>query len=39
MLYQLRSQKKFDKTPLEDASWKDLDPQAIAAYRIVSKRS
>ena len=33
MLYQLRSQKKFDETPLENASWKDLDPQAIAAYR------
>jgi ATP-dependent DNA helicase RecG len=25
MLYQLRSQKKFDKTPLEDAFWKDWD--------------
>jgi len=37
MLYQLRSQKKFDKTPLEDASWKDFDPQAIAAYRIYRK--
>ncbi len=31
MLYQLRSQKKFDKTPLEDSSWKDFDPQAVAA--------
>ena len=37
MLYQLRSQKKFDKTPLENASWKDFDPQAIAAYRIYRK--
>ena len=37
MLYQLRSQKKFDKTVLEEASWKDFDPQAIAAYRVYRK--
>lgn len=37
MLYQFRSQKKFDKTVLEEASWKDFDPQAIAAYRVYRK--
>lgn len=37
MLYQFRSQKKFDKTMLEEASWKDFDPQAIAAYRVYRK--
>lgn len=37
MLYQFRSQKKFDKTVLEEASWKDFDPQAIAAYRLYRK--
>lgn len=29
----LRSQKKFDETMINNASWKDFDPQAIEAYR------
>lgn len=29
----LRSQKKFDETTINNASWKDFDPQAIEAYR------
>ena len=37
LLYQLRSQKKFDRTPLEDTSWKDFDSRAIDAYRIYRK--
>ncbi len=37
MLYQMRSQKKFDGMLLENASWKDFDPQAIAAYRHYRK--
>ncbi len=29
----LRSQKKYDETLINNASWKDFDPQAIEAYR------
>lgn len=29
----LRSQKKFDETMINNATWKDFDPQAIEAYR------
>ena len=29
----LRSQKKFDETIMNNASWKDFEPQAIEAYR------
>lgn len=29
----LRSQKKFDETMINNAAWKDFDPQAIEAYR------
>lgn len=29
----LRSQKKFDETIINNASWKDFEPQAIEAYR------
>jgi len=39
LLYKLRSQKKFDETILENASWKDFDAQAIAAYRQYRKEA
>jgi ATP-dependent DNA helicase RecG len=33
LIHRLRSQRKFDETTLQNASWKDFDSQAIAAYR------
>ena len=33
LINRLRSQKKFDETVINNASWKDFDPQAIEAYR------
>lgn len=37
LINRLRSQKKFDETMINNASWKDFDPQAIEAYRRYRK--
>lgn len=37
LINRLRSQKKFDETMINNASWKDFDLQAIEAYRRYRK--
>ncbi|MBS0615815.1 MAG: putative DNA binding domain-containing protein [Verrucomicrobia bacterium] len=37
MLYQLRSRKKFDELPIEEATKSDLDPEAIEMYRKIRR--
>lgn len=37
LINRLRSQKKFDETMINKATWKDFDPQAIEAYRRYRK--
>jgi ATP-dependent DNA helicase RecG len=37
MLYQLRSRKKYEEMPMEDATRKDLDKGAVEAYRKIRK--